>query len=126
MKKKILLVEDDVSISRLLKTLLEIEGFEVSTSDGDVKKVPEMLGQFQPDFLILDYHLKKYTGIDVLRLLKKGGSIPRPFILVTSGEDRREQCFQEGADGFLLKPYMPSEMIDWLREKELVIDQRKD
>ena len=126
MKKKILLVEDDDSICRLLKTLLEIEGFEVSTSDGDVKKIPEMLGQFRPDFLILDYHLKKYTGIDVMRLLKTDVNTPRPFILVTSGEDRRERCFQEGADGFLLKPYMPSDMIDWLREKVLVIDQRKD
>ena len=126
MKKKVLLVEDDESICRLLKTLLEIEGFEVATSDGEVKKVPELLRLFQPDFVILDYYLKNSTGIEVLRLFSNDINIHRPFILVTSGEDQRERCFQEGADGFLLKPYMPDDMIDWLHEKELVIDQRKD
>ena len=126
MKKKVLLVEDDDSICRLLKTLLEIEGFEVSTSDGEVKQVPELLQLFQPDFLILDYYLKKSTGIDVLRLFGKDSNYHRPFILVTSGEDQQERCMREGADGFLLKPYMPDDMIDWLHEKELVIDQRKD
>ncbi len=126
MKKKILLVEDDESICRLLKTLLEIEGFEVATSGGDVANVPEWLHKFRPDFLILDYYLKNSTGIDVLRLFNNNSDFHRPFILVTSGEDQRERCMQEGADGFLLKPFMPDEMIDWLREKELVIDQRKD
>jgi len=121
-----LLVEDDDSISRLLKTLLELEGFEVAASGGDVKNVPEMLVQFRPDFLILDYHLKKSTGIDVLRLFSSNSTYHRPFILVTSGEDQRERCQQEGADGFLLKPYMPGDMIDWLREKEVGLDQRKD
>ncbi len=121
-----MLVEDDESILRLLKTLLEIEGFEVSASDGDLKSFPELFMQFKPDFIILDYHLKKSTGIDVLRLFKGDLKIHRPFILVTSGEDQRERCQQEGADGFLLKPYMPGDMIDWLRAKELVIDQRKD
>lgn len=126
MKKRILLVEDDVSICRLLKTLLEIEGFEVSISDGDLKLIPEQLQLFNPHFMILDYYLKKSTGIQILRLINGLLNIQRPFIMVTSGEDQQERCMQAGADGFLLKPYMPDDLVDWLRAKELVIDQRKD
>ncbi len=126
MKKRILLVEDDVSICRLLKTLLEIEGFEVSISDGDLQLFPEQLQLFNPHFIILDYYMKKSTGIQVLRLMNSLPNIQRPFIMVTSGEDQRERCMQAGADGFLLKPYMPDDLVDWLRAKESVIDQRKD
>ena len=126
MAKKILLVEDDVSISRMLKTLLELEGFEVSTSDGALKDLPGLLQSFQPDFLIVDYHLKNATAIDVLKLFDPILLKHRPFTLVISGEDQRERCRSQGADGFLLKPFMPGEMIAWLHEREPLIDQRKD
>ncbi len=125
MKKKILLVEDDVSICRMLKTLLELENFEVATSDGNLQEIPHLLLSFQADFLIIDYHLKNATALDILKLVDSNPSKSRPFILVTSGEDQRERCRQEGADGFLLKPFMPGEMLSWLHEREPLIDQRK-
>ncbi len=126
MKKKILLVEDDVSICRMLKTLLELEGFEVSISDGFLRDIPGLEQTFEPDFMIIDYHLKRATAIDVIKICNPAWSKRRPFILVTSGEDQRERCRQEGADGFLLKPFMPGEMIAWLHEREPLIDQRKE
>ncbi len=126
MMKKILLVEDDLSICRMLKTLLELEGFEVSTSDGVLKEIPGLMQSFQPDFMIVDYHLKNATAIDVLKLYDRVLFTHRPFTLITSGEDQRERCRQAGADGFLLKPFMPGEMLSWLHEREPLIDQRKD
>ncbi len=126
MAKKILLVEDDVSICGMLKTLLELEGFDVSTSNGALKDIPGLLQSFQPDFTIVDYHLKNATAIDILRLYNPVLIKHRPFTLVISGEDQRERCRSAGADGFLLKPFMPDEMITWLHEREPLIDQRKD
>ncbi len=126
MNKKILLVEDDVSICRMLKTLLELEGFTVSISHGVLAEIPGLLQAFEPDFMIVDYHLKNATAIDVLRIGEPAWTKRKPFILVTSGEDQRERCRLEGADGFLLKPYMPGEMISWLHEREPLIDQGKD
>ncbi len=126
MAKKILLVEDDVSISRMLKTLFELEGYEVSTSDGGLHELRGLLQTFQPDFMIADYHLKNTTAIDVLKLCDSIFLKHRPYILVISGEDQRERCRSHGADGFLLKPFMPGEMIAWLHEREPLIDQRKD
>ncbi len=126
MKKKILLVEDDISICRMLKTLLELEGFEVTISDGALHDIPVLLLSFEPDFMIIDYYLKRATAIDVFKICRPTWTERRPFILVTSGEDQRERCRQEGADGFLLKPFMPGEMIAWLHEREPLIDQRKE
>ncbi len=118
MKKKVLLVEDDVSICLMLKTLLELEGFEVYASFGDLKGIPEFISNNHPDFLIVDYHLKNATALDILKSLNASKMEGRPFTLITSGEDQRERCFEAGADGFILKPYMPDELIDWLHAKE--------
>jgi DNA-binding response OmpR family regulator len=126
MAKKILLVEDDVSICTMLKTLLELESFEVLTSNGALQDIPGLLQSFQPDFVIVDYHLKNATALDVLKLYDLVLLRHRPFTLVTSGEDQRERCRKAGADGFLLKPFMPGEMINWLHEREPLIDRRKD
>src|SRR5512146_1662063 len=126
MKRKSLLVEDDVSVARMHKTLLELEGFDVSSSEGEVKNLPEYINAVRPEFMILDYHLRNATAIDILKLFKFIPPEDRSYILVTSGEDQRERCRDEGADGFILKPYMPDELINWLREKELLSEQGED
>ena len=118
MKEKILLAEDDVTMRGLLKTLLEIEGFEVTLSDVRGENIAELISLTQPHFLILDYHLRNISGIDILNSIKRIPDIHFPIVLMTSGEDRKEQCLEAGADGFILKPYMPDELINWLRERK--------
>jgi len=115
-KAKILLAEDDLTMRGLLSTLLEIESFDVLLSDARGDNIPELIKTAQPNFLLLDYHLRNVSGLDVLRAIKNIS--PRPIILMTSGEDRRDQCLEAGADGFILKPYMPDELISWLRERK--------
>lgn len=115
-KVKILLAEDDLTMRGLLKTLLEIEGFDVLLSDASGDNIPELIKTTQPNFLLLDYHLRGVSGLDILRSIQNIAQLP--IILMTSGEDRRDQCLEAGADGFILKPYMPDELINWLRERK--------
>ncbi|HVP20825.1 MAG TPA: response regulator [Anaerolineaceae bacterium] len=117
------MAEDDSTMRGLLQTLLEIEGYEVKISDARGADIFELLRAFKPQFLILDYHLGNIKGIEILNELKIESNIHRPFILVTSGEDRRDQCLAAGADGFIIKPYMPDILISWLREREGSVDQ---
>jgi len=123
MKKRVLLAEDDSTLRGLLQTLLELEGYEVEISDTRGANIFELLGAFKPQFLILDYHLGNISGIEILNKVKIESIIHRPIILVSSGEDRKDQCLAAGADGFILKPYMPDVLISWLREREGSIDQ---
>ena len=121
-----MLVEDDATMRSLLKTLLEMEGFSCLTSEGTNENQLAEIEQFQPQFIIIDYHLRRLSGIDLLRKIRTDNQLPAPFILMTSGEDRKLQCIDAGADGFLLKPFMPEELINWLHEREYKIDVQKD
>jgi DNA-binding response OmpR family regulator len=109
----------------LLKTLLEIEGYETILSNARNEDIVDLIKLAHPYFLLLDYHLGNVTGIDILRTIKKGIDFRNPIVLMTSGEDRRDECMDAGADGFLLKPYMPDELINWLREREGTIDNKE-
>jgi DNA-binding response OmpR family regulator len=126
MKIRISLVEDDFTMRGLLKTLLEIEGFEVLTFDGGGENFIEKMKKFNPHFILMDYHLKNSSGLDLLRLLRSEFQSPCPIILMISGENRKDECLGAGADGFLLKPFMPDELIEWLHEREKTIDVQKN
>lgn len=110
----------------LLKTLLDLEGYESLSFEGFEGNISEQIKIFEPLFILIDYHLKRSSGVELLKLLRSDTQNIRPFILMTSGEDRKDQCIDDGADGFLLKPFMPEELINWLREREETIDVQKD
>lgn len=126
MKKRVLLIDDDATMRTLLKTLLEFELFETRSQNGAADDPLSEIQAFKPHFILIDYHLKRQSGLELLEKIRADFTIPRPVILMTSGEDRKEQCLQSGADGFLLKPFMPGELISWLHEREQTIDLKKN
>lgn len=98
----------------LLKTLLEMEGFEVSALDPEADVVQGVL-EAQPDILLMDVHLLRLNGIEELRKLRAtpGGQSVR--VLMTSGLNFKAECKAGGANAFLQKPFMPDELITTLR-----------
>jgi len=111
---KILLAEDDETMVSLLKTLLNMEGFEVSALDVD-SNVPAMLQREKPDALFMDVHLGKQSGIEILEEIRKNREFADMRVVMTSGLDVREECISRGANAFLLKPFMPDDLIKLLR-----------
>lgn len=114
-KRKILLAEDDFTMVSLLTTLLKMEGYEVIALDSDA----DVLGAVrthQPDVLLMDVHLFSQSGLDILRQLRKSEDISAMRVLMSSGANVREECMNTGADGFLLKPYMPDDLFKLLRQ----------
>lgn len=111
---KVILIEDDSSMQSILQTLLELEGFQVITA-GDSKNGSELLHlirQEHPDIILLDVFLKGGTsGIDILRQVRSDESISGTRVVMTSGMDLRDECLRSGASDFLLKPYMPVELL---------------
>ena len=115
---KLLLIEDDDTMLSLLVTLLRLEGFDVTQIDND-EDPNDVLTSIQaetPDLILLDVHLSQYNGFDMLRLIRDDENIGGTRVLMSSGMDFSERCAKEGADGFILKPYMPEDLIKTIRQ----------
>jgi CheY-like chemotaxis protein len=112
---KVMLAEDDATMLSLLKTLLSLEGFEVANVDFDSEKVIDAVKREKPDVLLLDVHLPNENGIEVLRRIRQDDGLKKMRIVMTSGMNMQEECLSAGANDFLLKPYMPEDLIAMLR-----------
>lgn len=107
---KVLLVEDDLTMLTLLSTLLEIEGFQPVKLD-NYSDVIEKVRVEQPDLVLLDVHLKEANGFDVLEGLRQDGELKSIPVIMSSGADFSSKCLEKGASDFIMKPYMPDELI---------------
>lgn len=112
---KILLAEDDETMVSLLKTLLTMEGFEVLGLDVDAD-VPAVVRREKPDALFMDVHLGDQSGMDILQSIRSNKDLADVRVVMTSGLDVKEQCIRSGANAFLLKPFMPDDLIRVLKQ----------
>jgi len=113
MKKKILLVEDDLLLRKGLKTMIEMRGgFSIDADTGSGKEAVRLFGMVHPDIVLLDLMLPDISGTEVLRQLKQVA--PKvPVILLTICEDN-ELLFQAlalGANAYVLKGSGPEELF---------------
>jgi DNA-binding response OmpR family regulator len=111
---KVLLAEDDHTMVSLLKTLLKMEGFEVVALDVN-SDVPAAVQREKPDVLLMDVHLGKQSGMDIVRSIRSDPTLAGVRIVMTSGMNVKDECLRSGANHFLLKPFMPDDLIKVLR-----------
>ncbi len=112
---KILIADDDTVMLSLLRTLMELEGNEVVT----VKRPEDIIPAAQregPGFILMDYHLAGGDAVAALLGLKSNENLKGIPILMTSGMDRESACLSAGADGFILKPFRPSQLLARIHE----------
>lgn len=115
-KAHVYIIEDDPTMIGLLKTLLDMEGYQVSTYvQNEPVSIPELLVQSHPDVLLMDVNLRNMDGMDVLQQLKADPRLEFLKIIMSSGSDYTDICLKYGADQFLLKPYMPEDLIQMIR-----------
>jgi two-component system phosphate regulon response regulator PhoB len=111
---KVLLAEDDQTMVTLLKTLLKMEGYQVSALDADEDIVEATLNE-NPDVLLMDVHMLHVNGIEVLTTLRATPGGENVRVVMTSGLDFRDMCLARGANAFIQKPFMPDELINELK-----------
>lgn len=115
---KVMLVEDDASMRTLLRTLLEIEGHTVVSyyeNKNTSNSIVDMVRSEHPAAILIDVHLKNDTsGIDVLREIRADSALNDVRVIMSSGMDMKDECLEAGATDFLMKPYMPDELLSRL------------
>lgn len=116
--KRILIIEDEENISKILKLNLEMEGFEVRTVADGYRGFEEALG-FKPDLITLDVLMPGRDGWDTLRELKgdeRTRSIPVVMISVVSEPGKAVDL---GATSYLVKPFLFDQVLEVVN-RELV------
>ena len=116
-QKKVLIVDDSPSQVRLMQGLLETEGYE-GVGLNDPKLIEQMITTESPNVILLDVVMPERNGFQVCRELKnntKFNSIP--VILVTSKDTPSDRYWgeQQGADGYVTKPFTREELIRAVR-----------
>lgn len=111
---KVMLIEDDPTMQSLLRTLLEIEGFVVVHLEqfGDVLPI---VASEAPDVILMDVNLKGANGLEILAAIRGAANLPQPKVILSSGMDYRHEAMAKGANEFVLKPYMPDELIQKIK-----------
>jgi len=115
---KVMLIEDDATMNSLLSMLLQLEGFEVvqPKDEDSVKDILDAVRRAEPALALIDIHLKQLSGLELLHAIRQTAELDSMRVLMSSGMDFRDECLQAGADNFVLKPYMPDDLVDTIRQ----------
>jgi putative two-component system response regulator len=109
----VLVTDDDVAISSLLRTLLEAEGHRVTVA-GNGREALAMVAADPPDLVLLDLDMPQLGGFEVCRRLKQAPATHLLPILILTGRapnDARLRAWELGADEFLSKPFQAVEVL---------------
>ena len=125
-KARILVADDDPHIRKILRFLLEQEGFEVQTA-ADGEAAWKSVAGFQPDLVLLDVMMPAMDGFAVLEIIRAGFETARlPVILLTAkGElEDRVKGLRGGANDYIIKPFQQEELL--LRVTNLLETTRRE
>jgi DNA-binding response OmpR family regulator len=114
MAKKILVVDDEAKIVKVLKAYLEQSGFQVVTA-ADGKVALDTFMREKPDFMILDLNLPGMDGLDVCRTVRRQSYIPILMLTARVEETDKLIGLELGADDYVVKPFSPREVVARVR-----------
>lgn len=108
--RTILVVEDEIPISRVLKAYLQKAGFEVDHAFTGVEAI-DRFGISRPDLVLLDVMLPDQDGWTVLRRIREMGACPVIMLTALSDMDHKLSGLNDGADDYMTKPFVADEVV---------------
>lgn len=110
MREKILIIEDDVKIAKLLETELKFEGFDVDIkTDGKEGLLTAKYNHF--DLILLDVMLPKMNGFEVCKRIREDSDVPIIFLTAKDQVTDKVISFDYGADDYITKPFSFDELF---------------
>lgn len=111
---KILLVEDDLNIQSVMKTMLETENYQVIVS-GTCEWAKNLFISYQPDVVILDLGLPDKDGMEFLRFVRQDSLTPIIVLSARSDERDKVEALDAGANDYVTKPFGSAELLARIR-----------
>lgn len=112
-KRKVLIIDDDPSLRRLVQVLFERDGFEVSLASEGSEGIQLALMN-PPHIIILDIMMEGLHGFEVCKMLRANSSMRRTAIIMISGKSYKpdiDKAMELGADAYVVKPFSPKELL---------------
>lgn len=116
-QQRVLVIDDDKFMIRIIKDCLEKEGFNVYSAE-DFNSGMEQIYQLTPDIILLDVVLPKMNGYEICRLLRNDTRTSHiPIIMLTSKGQTEDKVagLEAGADDYITKPFDPLELVARVR-----------
>lgn len=113
-REKILIVEDEKSISHFISTILNSNGYETIQARSGAEAL-SMITSHCPDLVILDLGLPDMDGLEVLSSLRSWSSLPVVVVSARSHEHDKVSALDLGADDYLTKPFGTAELLARVR-----------
>ncbi len=123
---KILIIDDDSTTCTLLKTTLEMEGYQTAiVYNIENEDIISLLNEQKPDMLFLDFYLGARETLKYITTIRNNNNWQRLPILMTSAIDHSRECLAAGATGFILKPFNWDEITNSVHEIRDQISNRE-
>lgn len=114
MKAKILIIDDESSVSHFIRLSLEANGFSVAEAPTGKEGLQKVIEE-RPELVILDYGLPDISGLEVLRKLREWSKVPVIFLTVRDSDADKVEALDGGADDYLTKPFSVPELLARIR-----------
>jgi two-component system alkaline phosphatase synthesis response regulator PhoP len=114
MTARILIIEDEHQIARLVRLYLEEAGFEAQTIHDGAQAIPAFRHD-HPDLVILDLNLPSVDGLDICRAIRRESDVPIIILTARTEEADRLIGLELGADDYVVKPFSPREVVARVR-----------
>jgi DNA-binding response OmpR family regulator len=128
----VLVIDNDVALTEILKATLEPEAFEVHTAQ-EVEEGINAIHRLNPDVIVLDLYLPEKDGWQVCRDIRAFSKIPILILSVLNNPEAIAQALDEGADDYLIKPVPSGVLIAHLKNlirrahaEQVAINTRND
>src|SRR5512136_428647 len=111
---KILVVDDEPQIRRMLRTTLTASGYQVSDARTGEEAL-ERLRVYMPDLVIMDLNMPGMGGLDACREIRMGSDVPIIILTVRNAESEKVEALDAGADDYVSKPFGMNELLARIR-----------
>jgi two-component system cell cycle response regulator len=115
---KILIIDDDVTITELMKALVKMEGHEPTTVNDSLRAM-EIAQSVNPDLITLDLMMPGLTGFELCELMKNDPKFAHvPIVIVSARDDpeSKNKAMGAGATAYITKPFGMEEFIGTIKE----------
>ena len=113
-KMRILVVDDEPQITRVLKTTLSLEGYLVETAESG-EAAQKLVERWEPDLVITDLMMPGMDGVELARWIRERWQMPVLVLSVRDQEAMKVRALDAGADDYVTKPFNMNELLARVR-----------